>query len=323
MKSKFLCAIFVTALFITGCGSSYTNPLPYEDTTVSVQNMLMTQDDTQAAHLFGEDLCVIPSGSDKSKDGNLTGVSTLLVDSATNEVLYSDRVYKRIYPASITKLATALVALKHADLTQTVTVSKAAAGITEQGAKLCGLKEGDKIILKDLLTALLVYSGNDAGIAIADHVAGNEKAFSDMMNEEVRKLGAVHSNFVNAHGLHDDKHYTTAYDLYLIFNELLKYDDFLSMINLGEYRMNYTDALGNQTSKIFTSTDKFLTGQAQAPEGITVLGGKTGTTNKAGSCLILATQDKNEHTYISLILKADGSDSLFLQMTYLLSLIQR
>lgn len=319
MKRKFLYGVVLAALLITGC-SSAPMPLTYDDTTVGLQNGLVNQANLDTADLFAKDLCVIPKGSDTSKDSKLTGISTLLVDTTDDSVLYADNVYEKIYPASITKLATALVVYKYADLNQTLTVSKAAAGITEQGAKLCGIKEGEKIIVKDLLTALLVYSGNDAGIALADHVAGNEKAFADMMNEEVKKLGAVHSNFENAHGLHDEKHYTTAYDIYLIFNELLKYDGFLDIINLGEYKMNFTDALGNQSSKIFSSSDRYLTGQAQSPEGITVLGGKTGTTNKAGSCLVLASKDKQQHTYVSLILKSQSSDSLFSQMSYLLSL---
>lgn len=320
MKKKLMCFV-LSASLLTGCSASSDKFLTYDSNVTAVGSNLINQDNVNTDDLFARNLCVIPLKTDVSEDGNLTGEATLLVNKTTNEMLYAKNVYKRLYPASLTKLATALVVLKNSDLSDVVTVSKEAAGITEAGAKLCGLKEGDKIVLKDLLTSLLVYSGNDAGTAIADHIAGTEKAFADLMNEEVKKLGATHSHFVNAHGLHDEEHYTTAYDLYLIFNELLNYDDFLNIIKLGEYKLDYTDASGAQKSKTFMSTDRFMNGQMDAPKGITVLGGKTGTTNKAGSCLMLASKDKKENMYISLILKTDSGDMLFSQMAYLLKLI--
>ena len=142
------------------------------------------------------------------------------------------------------------------------------------------------------------------------------------MNEEIHKLGAVGTNFTNAHGLHNDNHYTTAYDLYLIFNELLNYEDFITMIGYDTFKFSYKDSKGESQSKEFQTTDRYLNGKANPPKGIQVIGGKTGTTNKAGSCLILASTDKDNNIYISLILDSDSGDQLFSQMTYLLGLIK-
>lgn len=322
MKKSVLC-VLLTITLLTGCSNSSNTIMPYQDNINLLENNLINLNNAKKGELFAEDLTVIPKEYNSEKDGNLNAFSSLLVNATDNEMLYANNVYEKLYPASITKIATALVTLKHAELTDTVTISKNASNITEAGAKLCGFKEGDQIILKDLLTSLLVYSGNDAGLAIAEHIAGNVPAFADMMNEEVKKLGAVHTNFINPHGLHDDNQYTTAYDLYLIFEELLNYQEFLDIIQLGEYTLNYKESTGKEVKKEFSSTDRFLTGAADAPKGITVLGGKTGTTFKAGSCLILASKDKNEKVYISLILKADSSDNLFYQMTYLLKLISK
>lgn len=102
--------------------------------------------------------------------------------------------------------------------------------MTEPGARLCGFKEGDKISVKDLLYGMMVYSGNDAAVALAEHISGSETDFAAEMNQEMVAIGASGTHFVNASGLHDDQHYTTAYDLYLIFHELLKYDDFKELL---------------------------------------------------------------------------------------------
>lgn len=322
MKKSVLCFL-LTITLLTGCSNSSDAIMPYQDNLNLLENDLMNQSNAEIANLFAEDLTVIPKDFNSQKDGNLNALSSLLINVTDHEMIYANNVYDRLYPASITKIATALVTLKHADLTETVTISKNASSITEAGAKLCGFKEGDQIILKDLLTSLLVYSGNDAGVAIAEHIAGSVPAFADMMNEEVKKLGAIHTNFLNPHGLHDDNHYTTAYDLYLIFGELLNYQEFLDIIKLGAYTLTYKDITGKEIQKEFSSTDRYLTGATDAPKGITVLGGKTGTTFKAGSCLILASKDKNDEIYISLVLKADSSDNLFYQMTYLLDLISK
>jgi D-alanyl-D-alanine carboxypeptidase (penicillin-binding protein 5/6) len=321
MKKRIYTLILVAAI-LTGCQNSDDKllPFPSEDNTITYSETNNREELT--SELFAKNLCVVPLDAKIEEDNNLTAISTLIFDTTDQKILYEDNIYKKIYPASITKIMTALVTLKYADLSDTVTVSKNAANITESGAKLCGFKEGDQIKLEALLTAFLVYSGNDAGVAIAEHIAGSVENFADMMNEEAKAVGAVDSHFVNPHGLHDDNHYTTAYDIYLIFNELTHYDTFLKIINNGIVAISYQNADGDKVDKSFQSTNRYLNGKMDPPKGITVLGGKTGTTNKAGSCLVLYSQDKNDHNYISIVLKADNGNDLFAQMTHLLQLIK-
>jgi D-alanyl-D-alanine carboxypeptidase len=290
--------------------------------TMEEYNSIM-DDSAVYADLLGSKLCVVPVGSDTGDDGNLAANATLLVNRTTNEMLYADNIYEKLYPASITKVMTALVTLENADLSDTVSVSYNASHIDEPGATVCGLKEGDKIKLEDLLTIFLISSGNDAGIALAEHVAGSVEEFAKLMNKKAASIGAVHSNFVNPHGLHDDNHYTTAYDIYLFFNEALKQKKFVEIINTPSYTVKYKDKDGKEVENTFKTTNQYLKGVETAPEGITVIGGKTGTTNKAGSCLALYTKDDKDQEYISIILKSEGKSALYSQMSYLLKIIKK
>lgn len=316
-KLKVISSLLVL-LSLTGCSSSEAL-MQYSTNQTSVTDYASVIDlDNSYASLFGENVCVIPLKSDKGDDGNLAAEATLLINNTDNTMLYADNIYEKLYPASITKVLTALVTLKNADLNDTVTVSYDASHITEIGASLCGLQEGDKINLKDLLSCFLISSGNDAGIAIAEHVAGSVEEFAKMMNDQAKSLGATHSNFVNPHGLHDDNHYTTAYDIYLIFKEALKQQTFVDIISSKSVDITYAHSNGDKVEKTYSTTNLYLKGNEPMPDGITVIGGKTGTTNKAGSCLVLYSKDKSDKEYISIILRSDSKASLYSQMSYLL-----
>lgn len=318
----FIASSLILSMTLTGCSASNTMKLRYEDTVSNlVPSTVMTEVDS-AADFISENLCIVPLGKDEGDDSEITGISSLLFDITNKKVIYADNIYQRIYPASLTKLLTAFVVLEESDLADVVTVSYNASHITEVGAKLCGLKEGDKIVLGDLLTALLVYSGNDAGIAIAEHVAGSEEAFCQMMNEKAASIGAVDTHFTNSHGLHDENHYTTAYDLYLIFNAILQHEEAKEMMTQSSFTMKYTDAEENEKQSVFYNTNKYLKGEVSAPEGLTVDGGKTGTTNAAGYCLELLVEDEKGTNYIALILKADNTDNLYHQMNALIGKIE-
>ena len=175
------------------------------------------------------------------------------------------------------------------------------------------------LTLYDLLCGLMLQSGNDAGIAIAEHVAGSEEAFVQMMNEEALKLGATGTHFANPHGLQDANHYTTAYDLYLMFNAAVQNDTFREIIELTTYSAAITGADGAQRTEEWKPTNFYAVGDAQAPEGVKVLGGKTGTTDEAGSCLILYSEDLENHPYISIVMGADDKPILYDEMTALLA----
>jgi D-alanyl-D-alanine carboxypeptidase (penicillin-binding protein 5/6) len=321
IKKLLIFGILIAVAALGGCEASTNQLLNFQDMEAAFHFHMDNK--ITVGHFFAENLAVITDEENHGNDTQLISEASLLVNVSNREILYANNAYEKLFPASLTKLMTALIVLQRAELTDYVTISKEASHIMEPGAKLCGFEEGDVISMEALLNCLLIYSGNDAGVAIAQHLGGSLEGFARLMNNEAKKIGAVHSNFVNPHGLHDENHYTTAYDLYLIFNELIKYDMFCSVIDTASYTASYKDREGNEKQKIFQTTNRYLTGKADTGNDITVIGGKTGTTSKAGNCLILYCKDKNDKEYISLILKASGGDQLYFQMSHLLSLIQK
>ena len=309
------------ALILSGCGAEENPLLEYQVSSPALAGGGRSLKSTAQAEYLSEGICVIPKGQQtKTKASVMQAKASLIIDDTAEAMLYSHNIYKKLYPASITKIVTALVALKYGNLDETVTVSYNASHITEYGAKLCGFEEGDTIVLKDLLYSFLICSGNDAGIAIAEHIAGDVDSFAKLMNQEMRRLGAVHSHFVNPHGLHDKKHYTTAYDLYLVFHELVRDGQFLDIVSQSGFKAKYHNKKGKKKKLYFTSTDRYLLGTATAPQGVEVIGGKTGTTSDAGSCLLLYSKGPDGDYYISVVLGAEGAWALYEQMNYLLSL---
>lgn len=217
---------------------------------------------------------------------------------------------------------TALVALKYGDLNGEVTVSENADKDSfAYDEQTCGLESGDQLTLSDLLNGLLLYSGNDNAVAIAEYIGGTMDKFADMMNEEAKKLMATGTHFVNSSGLHDENHYTTAYDLYLIFQECLKYDEFVEIISSDSYTADITGADGTVRQVTWEPTNYYATGEAQSPDNVTIIGGKTGTTDPAGNCLVLLEKDKNDHPYISIVMGADTKALLYQDMTTLIKAI--
>lgn len=268
---------------------------------------------------YAEDICVVNENVNEKKINMTAATSACLFDITNKETKYSKNANELLHPASTTKVMTALLAFKYGNLDDIVTAS-ANVNIKESGAVMCGFKQGDRASLEEVLYGLLLTSGNDAAVMIAEHIAGSESAFVDMMNEEARNIGATHTNFANPHGLTDESHKTTAYDLYLIFNEALKYEKFKSIISAKEHELKYTNAEGNQKTFKSVSTNKYFSGGKSSPENVKVLGGKTGTTEAAKSCLILYSQKENQDSYVSVVLHSEDADSLYENMNSLMGL---
>lgn len=240
-----------------------------------------------------------------------------LFDLNSRTVLYAKNIHERLAPASLTKLMTAVVALKYGNPDDVITVSSNM-GNLESGAVVCGLAEGDQLTLNQALHALLIKSANDAAVAIAEHIGGSVEGFADMMNEEAQAIGATNSHFVNPHGLNAENHYVTAYDMYLIFNEALKYDTVNEIISMTSYDTVYTDKNGSEKTLSVKNTNQYLAGNVAAPDRVTVIGGKTGTTSAAGNCLILLARDTSGNPYIAVILKSAERGILYTEMNALL-----
>lgn len=290
---------------------------------VSVADNAATVDGTGAtvAPQTGE------SGESESGDENtqadITANSAFLVRTNTGEALYYKNIYASLAPASLTKLLTALMVLKYGNMDDEITITKEMVTVDNPAAQMCGFAPGDRVTVRELFNCMLVYSGNDTSMALGIYLSGSEEAFAELMNGEAKKLGAVNTHYVNACGLDADGHLTCTYDLYLMFNECLKYEEFCDAIDKSSYTTTYINAAGEQVTKEFKTTNLYLTGDYAAPDGIHVFGGKTGTTDNAGTCLILYTTDNSDNSYISIVLGSPDKPELYQQMSKLLSIIQK
>lgn len=320
--SKVIAMLSLTTMITTGCSGTW-NIFGGRDVVAEYESENYNKN-IYKGKLFASDLCVA-SGDVELKGVSSTETSTLhsagLFDVDDGKVEFSYQMFDKVYPASTTKIMTALVALENADLSDVVTVSQDAdVSNFASDEATCGIKAGDQITLSDLLYGLLLHSGNDNAVAIADYIAGSEDEFAKMMNKEAKKLMATGTHFVNSNGLHNDNHYTTAYDLYLIFNECIKHDDFVKIIRAKSHTANITGSDGTARSVTWEPTNFYATGEAEKPDNVTVIGGKTGTTELAGNCLILLTEEEN-HPYISIVMNADTKPLLYKDMTAIVEAI--
>ena len=312
----------MTAMGSVSCGRQ-TYDMPYDpDAAVSGFNVISRQN-SKAAHTFAENLCVVTDNVLNEETVDMTQAeAAVLFDLSDCQVLYAKNAHERLHPASLTKVMTALVALKYGQLNQTLTASDVV-NITESGAVLCGLAPGDTMTLDQALRILLVFSANDVAMLIAENVGGSVERFVEMMNEEAARLGATNTHFTNPHGLTESEHYTTVYDLYLIFNEAVRNDTFNEIIHMSSYQTVFYDRNGKEKAFDRQNSNQYLRGERQAPANVTVIGGKTGTTNAAGYCLMLFSRDENGRPYISIVLRAEGVEELYGEMTDLLDEIHK
>lgn len=269
--------------------------------------------------MFAQDLCVASDDVQLSgfeDDTTLHGAA--LFDLENESVVYGYNLYDRLYPASTTKVLTAYVALKYGNLEDQVTVSANATDFNWDES-ICGLQTGDTLSMYDLLCGLMLVSGNDAAAAIAEHISGSTEEFAELMNREAAALGATGTHFVNPHGLPDDNHYTTVYDLYLFFNACMKDERFVDIISMDSYTVELKGADGTVRTDEWEPTHFYASGEATPPEGIHIVGGKTGTTLKAGNCVILYEEASDGSPYISVIMGAETKPLLYEEMNRLLS----
>lgn len=218
----------------------------------------------------------------------LSGSSCILIDANTGRILFEKNPHVKMPMASTTKIMTALVALEYGNLEDEVIITKEAVGI--EGSSIY-LREGEIMSLEDLLYGLMLRSGNDAAVAIAIHVGGNLENFIDLMNKKAKEIGAVNTNFTNPHGLHDDLHYTTAYDLALITREAFKYEEFAKIAGTKSYISNRVE------NNYYYNKNKTLW-EYKGGDGV-----KTGYTMRAGRCLV-SSATRNGHRLIAVSLNA-------------------
>lgn len=260
-------------------------------------------------------LCCVPALGAAAPEITVQAKAAILYEASTDTVLMEQNADERLYPASTTKLLTALVAMEYGNPEDTVTVTREAVdGLYELGSSSY-LLAGEEISFMDLMEYMLVASGNDAANALAIHISGSISAFADLMNSTVQSLGCTGSHFVNPHGLHDEDHYTTARDLLLIAKAAMKNETIARLVGETEVTLPVTNKHDRTTTKFTTNymLSKKSTG-AYYYEG--AIGIKTGSTTPAGLCLIGGCQ-KGDYTYYTVVLGAqkeeDGRDGRFVE----------
>lgn len=242
--------------------------------------------------------------------------SAILIEKSTGKVIYEKNADKKQFPASITKVLTALIVLEECELTDEVTVSSNAVLSIPSGSSIAYLKAGEKFTVEQLLYALLVPSGNDAANVLAEHVSGSVTEFAKKMNERAKELGATNSNFVNANGLHNAEHYTTAKDMCLITQEAIKYDIFNTICATTKYTMPNTDIYqqtGDNTRTYETTNllliDKSGNSNAKNYYYEYTTGIKTGYTSQAKNTLI-ASAKKDNMELICVLLNVSAGENV-------------
>ena len=228
--------------------------------------------------------------SSNPEEADVDSRIALIYDRASGKILYEKNGNKQTPMASTTKIMTAIVVLENANLKDVVTIDSKAAGI---GGSRLGLKKNDKITVNDLLYGLMLRSGNDAAVALANYVGGSVEGFAQMMNEKAKEMGLTNSHFIVPHGLDNDGHYTTAYELAKMADYALKIDKFKQIVgtqNTTIYINGYAKAINN-TNKLLGSVSG-------------VYGVKTGFTNGAGRCLVTACK-RDDLDIVTVIIGAD------------------
>ncbi len=234
---------------------------------------------------------------------DLEGTGWLVLDTTTGDVLIENNSQARAWPASTTKIMTAVLALESGLLDQTVTVSEAAVDLPA-GSSLVGFLAGEEVLVRDVLGGLMTASGNDAANILAEAIAGSQTAFADQMNGKAAELGLDGTHFTNASGLHEDLHYTTAADMANLAAYAMSNDQFAALAALKTYTMPPTNLHPFAGWGLFKTTNSLMilgSGTLQSDLIDQFTGIKTGTTPYAGSNLVSAATTATGHDLVAVL----------------------
>lgn len=220
-----------------------------------------------------------------------TAQAVVLYERNSDTLLYGWKQDERIYPSSMVKIMTALVAMEQAELDQEVTVTKRALSYVEIGSVSANLKSGEKLSLKDLMYCMMVGSANDAATVIAEHIGGSQDRFVDLMNKKAAELGCTGTHFSNVHGLHDEDTYSTARDICRITDAALDIPELKEMFCTENYTVAPTDKV-EEPREIWTTNHMMSTHSTKKYIDERITGGKTGATDEGGRCLVATSEGK-------------------------------
>ena len=229
----------------------------------------------------------------------IASTAAILVEESTGKILYEKNAYEKMYPASTTKILTAILILENCKLDEMATVSYNAVYSLPSGYVNASLQEGEEMSINDLMYALMVKSANDAAIVLAEHMSGSVQNFAKMMNEKAASLGCQNTHFVNPNGVHNDNHYTTAHDLYLIASYCMKNEDFRRYASTASYTLPATNKYLAK-DRVCTTTNEMIRPKSKYYNQ-NIIGIKTGHTTEAKNCLVSGAI-QNDTELISVVL---------------------
>lgn len=226
--------------------------------------------------------------------------AAILYEVTSGELVYEKNGKQKAYPASTTKIMTALLALENCEMDEPVTVTRAALNTVSPGSSIAGLQNGEVLSMYEMLECLLVASGNDAASVIAAHIGGTVAQFVEMMNERSRELGCTSTHYTNPSGLHDEEHYTTAEDLLKVTVEAMKHPEFVEIVGSAQVTIPETNKVDHP--RYFNNTNQLI---SQAVTSVNLYskatGIKTGHTTPAGYCLV-SSAENGDLSYIAVVL---------------------
>lgn len=234
---------------------------------------------------------VLETAAKNMKEPETYSKHIICMERSTGEVLYEKDAYTQTAMASTTKILTCIIALENCDMTETVEISSKAA---HTGGSTLGISAGSTMTMESLIYGLMLRSGNDCAVAIAEHIGGSIEEFAEIMNEKAKALGLVNSHFVTPHGLDNDDHYSTAYDMAILTNYALNNDKFREIVGVK----TTTIMIGNSPRTISNTNE--LLGNVDGVYGV-----KTGFTGNAGRCLITSCRKGN----LDIIIVVLGADT--------------
>lgn len=249
--------------------------------------------------------------ADNTSTLNIYSPSAILIETSTGKIVYEKNANEKMYPASTTKIMTAILALENCNLEDKATVSKNAVESIPYSYATAYLQVGEELTIYQLLNVLLIASANDAATVLAEHIAGSVESFCSMMNTKASELGCLNTNFINANGIHNENHYSTAYDLAIIARYAINNQTFRDIVGSKSYTLPATNKW-LQNNRYFANTNELLNRDTRDAvdnyyyeycNGI-----KTGFTNSAKECIV-ASAKKDNLEFIVVTLGSDKTDN--------------
>ncbi len=246
----------------------------------------------------------------KKINSSIKSSAAIVMEATTGKIIYSKNGNAIKYPASTTKILTAIIAIEQSSLNDMALVSEYAVTSIPSGYTNANIQVGETLSIKDLLYALMLASANEAAVVIAEHISGSNSEFAELMNKKAIEIGCKNTHFINANGMHNKSHYTTAYDMALITQYAMKNKTFRQIVSTTSYTLPATKVYP-YNSRTFTNTNSLIiVNKNNVPNNFyypSAIGVKTGFTSPAGNCLVSAANN-NGLEFITVILGARAKD---------------